>query len=145
MAKTRLLQAVCTVAMLAAAPAFAQNSGAGMTGQNGAPNPAAQQGTSGTADSATSQSGAGGSMAPANSADTGSSTSATNPHMRHSATHSRGNAAGDEAVDRLNEQSYQAAQKGQPFSVGGSDSGSGAMSGPSGGSMQNNGSGAGTK
>jgi hypothetical protein len=95
MAKARLLQAVCTVAMLAAAPAFAQTN-----------------------------------MQPA---DPGSdqSTSATSHSTHRSAGHAGATRGGRDssqnaAVDRLNDQSFQAAQQGQPFSApGGGSMGSG--------------------
>jgi hypothetical protein len=123
MTKTRMLQAVCTFAMLAATPALAQtqNPGSGMTGPNGQPNPAVQQPSS-----------AG--MAPA---DNGSGAAASgDSHVTHRSAmahhtgmmHSRTDRSQDAAVDQLNEQSYQAAQRGQMF---GADSGSGSMGSPS--------------
>jgi hypothetical protein len=111
MAQARLLQAVCTVALLAAAPAFAQTAtppaGASATPRSAAPSsmaPAEKMGTS-------SDSGA--------SADTHRST--MNGH-RMGAMHGRTDTSQNAAVDQLNEQSYQAAQNGQAFSV--TDSGS---------------------
>jgi hypothetical protein len=149
MAKTRLLQAVCTVAMLAAVPAFAQRPEAGMTGAGGAPNPAAQQPAPNASSGGTS------SMTPATQDGTGSSASAESHSTHRSAmAHPTGSMRGrsdrsqDAAVDRLNEQSYQAAQQGQSFGSGSSDAGPGAMSSPggsgsmkgmSGGSMPSNG------
>ena len=112
MAKTRLLQAVCTVAMLAAVPALAQQPGVGTTGSSA---PAAQQ-PAPTYNSSD--------MAPANQGRAASS----DRHATHrSATHSsRTDTSQNAAVDRLNDQSYQAAQQGQSFGgVGGSDTGSG--------------------
>jgi hypothetical protein len=134
MAKTRLLQAVCTVAMLAAVPALAQRPESGMTGPGGAPNPAAQQ----PAPNASSG------MTPATQDGTGSSASAESHSTHRSAMghptgsmHGRSDRSQDAAVDRLNDQSYQAAQQGQSFGSGGSDAGPGAMSSPSGSGSTN--------
>ena len=126
MAKTRLLQAVCTVAMLAAVPAFAQN--AGTPGSNGQPAPTDQQPVPGNS-----------SMAPANNGAAGTSSQGSMDHSTHRSAmgHRHGAASQDEAVDRLNEQSYEAAQKGQAFSASGSDNGSGGMMAPSGPGSQN--------
>jgi hypothetical protein len=127
MAKARLLQAACTVALLAAAPAFAQqtltpNTGAGTT----PPAPAAQS-----------------NMAPADKMGSPSDSSAsasTTTHRSHSTgmMHGRTDGSQDAAVDQLNEQSYQAAQNGQAFSASTSSGtmapgGSGGMRGMSGG------------
>lgn len=121
MAKTRLLQAVCTIAMLAATPAFAQRPEAGMTGPNGQPNPAASQPAQ-----------TGSMMAADNTGATGGagSSEAATPHVTHhsamghsaGAMHGRTDTSQDATVDRLNEQSYQAAQQGQTFSATGSGS-----------------------
>jgi hypothetical protein len=102
MAKTRLLGAICTVAMLAGAPAFAQtNRPTGDTGAGGAPNNPTNAPTT----------------APAPN-----SYPATESHSthRHSAMRARNDLSQDSAVNRLNDESYQAAQKGQAFTVGGS-------------------------
>jgi hypothetical protein len=133
MGKTHLLQAVCTVAMLAAVPALAQRPEAGMTGPNGTPNPVVRQ-----PDQQTAQNNA--NTPAANPAPGGSSPSATDDqssptshpmhHSRHRGAAMRG--AGDSqnaAVDRLNDQSFQAAQQGQSFG-GGADSGSPSMAAP---------------
>ena len=110
MLKTRLLQAVCTVAMLAAVPAFAQSNTANQArrprtrGNMGAP---AAEGSHATHHSARAH-------------RTGA--------MHSGKTDSSQNAA----VDRLNEQSYQAAQKGEAFGGGGSDQGSAGMTKPGG-------------
>jgi len=128
MTKTRMLQAVCTFAMLAAAPALAQtqNPGSGMTGPNGQPNPAVQQ--------SAPNSSAG--MAPA---DNGSGASAPgDSHVTHRSAmghhtgmmHSRADRSQDAAVDNLNDQSYQAAQSGQTFGSGTGSMGSSGTSGP---------------
>ncbi|MDB5400193.1 MAG: hypothetical protein JWQ55_2211 [Rhodopila sp.] len=158
MTKSRLLQAVCAVAMLAAVPALAQRPDAGMPGANGAPNPAAARPDS-TANQKAAQNNSGGmapandgtNMSPANNGGTGSSASATESHSTHRsamahpsrAMRGRSDTSQDAAVDRLNEQSYQSAQQGQPFSAGGSDSSPNGMatqggrstSGSSGGAM----------
>jgi outer membrane scaffolding protein for murein synthesis (MipA/OmpV family) len=109
MGKTRLLQAVCTVAMLAAVPALAQQ-----TAQSNDPNaPSASPTATGASPSAT--------------ADQSSPMSHPMHHSRHRAAAMRG--TGDSqnaAVDRLNDQSFQAAQQGQTFG-GGADSGSPGM------------------
>ena len=131
MAKTRLLSSVCAAVMLAAVPALAQNStqpgdttgGASTTPPAASPAspPAAATGTDTT---------------PADKMESGSTSHPMGSRaMRHSSMHARrgGSAtAQDGAVDRLNEQSYQAARNGQSFSGGSSEmpaSGGGSMSG----------------
>lgn len=114
MAKTRLLPAVCTIAMLAAVPAFAQNTPA---------TPAPDAGNS--------------KMAPANDEGSAGATHGSpmnegrtmhHSSMGHHAMQSRNATSQDAEVDRLNQESYEAAQKGQVFSANGSDaSGSGTM------------------
>ena len=102
MANARLLQAICTVAMLAAAPAIAQT------------------------DTAPASTGTGNSVnAPAaDNTSTGSGSSGTmSTHSHHSAMaghsskmmHGKSDASQDAAVNQLNDQSYQAAQRGQAF------------------------------
>jgi hypothetical protein len=109
MLKTRLLQAVCTVAMLAAVPAFAQSN-----------TPPADTGSAGpTADE---------------SHATHHSARAHRPGAMQSG---KSTASQDAAVDRLNEQSYQAAQKGESFTGGGSDQGSPGATNPSGSGSMN--------
>lgn len=116
MAKTHLLQAVCTVALLAAAPAFAQTNtqmgttGAGMgtTGAGGAPNSAMSH-----------------DMGPADSSGSGSHAAMMGKHhasMMHDsgAMHARNSdRSQDAAVDQLNDRSYQAAHQGQAFNGSG--------------------------
>jgi hypothetical protein len=123
MVRTRLLQAVCTVAMLAAVPALAQNSdtNTGMSGAPGAGTPPAPTGGNSN-------------MAPADNAGSmGEGHAAHRSKMGHGSMHSsKGANAQDAEVDRLNEQSYQAAQRGQAFSATGSSGGSGAMMAPNG-------------
>jgi hypothetical protein len=141
MAKTRLLQAVCTVALLAAAPAFAQQTQTptGATGPNGAPNPVDQP-ASHAASPKTAATDTNPGMAPANSGanstsavnesnknDTNKSASDESHSTRHAtmerpmhATHSRTDTSQDAAVNRLNDQSYKAAEQGQAFSANGS-------------------------
>jgi hypothetical protein len=131
MAKARLLQAVCTVALLAAAPAFAQQTttqpattgadnsvNAPVTHDQTPPRPTAQS-----------------NMAPAEKMEGMGSHS-----MHHSAMsgpssmHARNDRSQNSAVDQLNDQSYQAAQRGQSFSAADSGS-SGSMSPAPSGSM----------
>ena len=129
MAKTRLLQAACTAALLAAVPALAQTN---------TPNSAAQPAPAQPAPTDNSN------MAPAHPSHSASGEG----HMTHRSAmshsggmmHGRSDTSQNAAVDRLNEQSFQAAQQGQTFGgVGGSDSGT--MTTPSGasspGSMPN--------
>jgi hypothetical protein len=142
MAKMRLLQAVCTVSMLAAVPAMAQRPEAGMTGPNGAPNPAAQQ------PAGNSDMGQADNTGSAGNATSGASTSGQSTHRsamahRTGMTHGRTDNSQNAAVDQLNEQSYQAAQQGQAFSANGTaPSPAPAASAPMGGSgsMNNMGS-----
>lgn len=132
MAKTRLLQAVCTVAMLAAMPAFAQSSNtAGQTGSSAMPQTqSGQTATPGTNTYGTmSQNN---SMAPANqdmdtSGNSSMHHSAMGTHSRHMMHSSRTDTSQDSAVDQLNDQSLRAARQGQAFNAtGGSDMQSGA-------------------
>jgi hypothetical protein len=124
MAKASLLTAVCAAALLATTPVLAQNS----------TNP----GDAGAGYSPSAQG-----MPEASPGQTG-----TPSHMgsrsHHSTTaHHRGSMRPDAQnaeVDRLNQQSYEAAQRGQNFSVGGSSGMSTAPSG--GGSMNDTGGGA---
>jgi hypothetical protein len=133
MAHTRLLQTVCTVAILAAAPAFAQtnippaNMPAGDTAAGGAPNnPTAQQATPNS------------NMAPADRMGSpdrsmggmGSHAAMDRSHRTAMAMHTRSDASQNAAVDQLNEQSYQAARSGQAFN--GTGTGSGVMAAPGG-------------
>ena len=127
MAKMRLLNVACTVAMLAAAPAFAQsNTETGSTGAGGtAVNPTAHEAMSGSSDSMSggrSHAGMGHSM---------------HRHMGHNAVGMHDRTSQDMSADQLNEKSYQAARTGQPFSSGGTmaPGGSGGMNDMSGGSM----------
>ena len=93
MVRTRLLQAACAVALLAAAPAFAQtNTAPADTGVDNTPNvPSAHD------RSATPRMGSGGG------------------HSMHRMMHSRSDTSQNSAVDQLNDQSYQAVQNGQPY------------------------------
>ncbi len=112
MASIRLLQVACAVALLATAPAFAQSSAPG--GTSGATTPGDMR------------------AAPSGHA---MHKSAMAHHKMHGA---QGASAQDSAVDRLNDQSYQAAQQGQAFT--GPADGSAAPSsgaGMPGGSMHN--------
>jgi hypothetical protein len=130
MLKTRLLQAVCTVAMLAAVPAFAQSNSPSAGAGSTAPPSADNAGGTAPAD----KDGLG---APA--ADGSHATHRSAKGHRTGAMQSGKSATSqDAAVDNLNEQSYQAAQKGQAFTGGGSDQGSAGMTNPSGSGSMNN-------
>jgi hypothetical protein len=127
MANMRLLQACGVAAMLAAAPAFAQtNTETGSTGAGGTPNnPTAHE-----------------AMPMGTGSHTGMGDHATHRSaMRHSGDRMHGMQSQSATVDQLNEQSYQAARNGQPFSGGPSGGGamapggSGSMNDMSGGSM----------
>jgi hypothetical protein len=132
MAHTRLLQTVSTVAILAAAPAFAQtnmppaNMPARDTAAGGAPNnPTAQQAMPN------------GNMAPADRMGSpdrsmggmGSHAAMDRSHRTAMAMHMRSDTSQSAAVDRLNEQSYQAARSGQAFNGTGAGSGMTAVPG----------------
>jgi hypothetical protein len=151
MLKTRLLQAACTVAMLAAAPAFAQTA----TPPAGMANSTASGQATGPAK--TSMSNSKSSMAPANKDDLGASAKDSSHAMHRSAMahpahmmHSgKTDSSQDAAVEDLNNKSYQAAQNGAAMASGGPDKastgmmksgGSGSMNDMSGGSMTGNGS-----
>jgi hypothetical protein len=111
MAKARLLQAACAVALLAAVPAFAQ------------------QTTTQPADTATSNSlnapGAHDPTMPHASTSSMAPAERMGHPMHHSAMdgrasqsmHGRADTSQSSAVDQLNDRSYQAAQRGQAFSA----------------------------
>lgn len=159
MAKLGLLHAVCTIGLLAATPVLAQsNTQTGATGVSGS-----------TVVPTTHEAMPGGSSASGNSSGSasmgtkkpihttgGSSDGSTQAMMRnhpghhagmrtHSAMHPRNQAnAQNTAVDMLNDQSYQAAQKGlafggSPAATGGMDK-SGSMMNGSGNMMNGSGS-----
>ena len=122
MAKTRLLQAVCTVAMLAAAPVLAQTQTqpAGTGPDNSVNNPVADTGsTPGTMGSGTSMKG--------------------HPGHRSAMSHSnsRYDTSQNATVDQLNDQSYQAAHSGRTYQSGSGDmpaaTSNGSTSAPGGG------------
>jgi hypothetical protein len=156
MSKSRLLQAVCTVAMLAAAPAFAQNTPAGTTEPNGAANATQHQAMpNGGAMSDNGGGMNGGSMEPPNkmgSAVGTTSSMASESHSTHRSAMAHANRAmrgqtdssQDAAVNHLNDQSYQAAEKGQAFSANGSDTTPAAAMPPSGPASTNGTSGGST-
>jgi hypothetical protein len=133
MANSGLLRAVCTVALLAATPALAQQT---MTPPASAASPAAQSGSGGPSTETMAPKSA---MAPKDSmaqkdtmgakteSSTGTShasTMAEHPMHHHAmASHynmhaSRTDSSQDAAVNKLNEQSYHAAEQGQSFSIG---------------------------
>jgi hypothetical protein len=131
MANTRLLQAVCTAAIFAAAPALAQtNMPTGETGAGGAPNAPTTHETMPS-----------GTMAPADQMTSphrsmgGLDHSAHRAAMGHrsGAMHGKTSESEEVAVDRLNAQSFQAARSGQAFD----GSGSGAMTAPDGSGSMN--------
>lgn len=142
MLKTSLLQAVCTVAMFAAVPAFAQtntpkdtNSMPGAAGQQAAPHK-----TSAPADKT--------SMAPADKDGLGVPGHSQGTHRTAMTHHNRAmrsaktDTSQDSTVDQLNEKSYSAAENGQAFAANGSDKASTGMTKSSGsGSMNKSGSG----
>src|SRR3954471_13544929 len=118
MAKARLLQTVCAVALLAAAPAFAQtDTRSATTGAGNTPNaPMANDSTTSGGTGYTAQSST---MSPATTTDSRSedSSAPTGGHSTYrtaQASHSRSrtDTSQNGEVDRLNEQSYQAAQRG---------------------------------
>jgi hypothetical protein len=138
MAKARLLQAVCTVAMLAAAPAFAQtDTQPGTTGAGNAVNAPAADDMSTSGATGTSQ------MSPASKMGSSSGTAMNGQSTHRSAMmghsdhmmHGRTDTSQDAAVDQLNDQSYRAAQQGQAFSA--SNTGAGGMTAPGGSSRMN--------
>ena len=143
MAKTHLLQAVLSAAMLAAVPALAQtNTETGATGAGGAANnPTAMPSTTGGSSSADTMTPG---MKPMRSHHAGMEDHATHRSaMMHSGERMHGRSSQSAAVDQLNDQSYQAARNGQAFNgtnaTDGSSTmpqgGSGSMNDMSGGSM----------
>lgn len=142
MTKARLFQAVCAAALLAAAPAFAQQTttqpadtgagnsvnapvGGGQSGSMAQSNMAPSSNTTGTM-------GGSGYSTSADSQSTGRST------MRSHAsgmTHARTDNSQDATVEELNAQSLQAAQRGQAFSATDTGSGGSMSSGGSNGMM----------
>jgi uncharacterized protein involved in copper resistance len=124
MAKTGLLQVVCTAAILAAAPAFAQtNMPTGDTAAGGTSNnPTAHEAMPNST------------MAPAEKMGTGMGSHAAMDHHSRGMgmSHAMRDRSGDMASDQLNEQSYQAARNGQAFNAMPSSTGSGAMTTPGG-------------
>jgi hypothetical protein len=127
MAQARLLQTVCAVALLAAAPAFAQsNDQPASTGRNNSVNAPMSHDRTGST-----------SMAPADRMGSPDDSSGMNMRSAHHADmsshhmmHSRNDVSQSDAVSQLNDQSYQAAQRGEAFSgtnTMGSSMGSGSM------------------
>jgi hypothetical protein len=103
MVRANLLTAACTVAVLAATPVLAQSNV--QSGDTGNPNmPAMHDSMPGHAGSR---------------ADMDSTHRSRMDHHRSSAARS-GRTSESAIVDRLNEQSYEAAQRGQAFGPGGS-------------------------
>jgi hypothetical protein len=160
MLKIRLLQAACTVAMLAAVPAFAQ-SNTPVTSDGTAAAPADHQATP----DKTSMSDSKSTMSPGdkNGDSAGHANHARRTAMAHPAGtmhSSRTDTSQNSTIDQLNDQSYQASQKGEALGGRGTDSassdmakpaaarpnGTGSMNDMSGGSMSGSGTaGTGTK
>jgi hypothetical protein len=152
MVKARLFQAVCTAALLAAAPAFAQsNTPTGDTGIGGTSNNPTAHETSpsnmGPGDSTSRPMGGAGSHA---SMDDHSTHRSAMSHPSGAMHAGRGDSSEAAAVDRLNDRSYQAARQGQGSNASAPESGpgmmaqpkpSGGMNGMSRGSMSGEGSG----
>jgi hypothetical protein len=136
MNKTHLLQAVCAVAILAATPALAQRPEAGMTGPTGAPNPEATHPAPATGTKAPANDGADTtSLVTPKDTQTATGTQYTHrPVMSHKAgaMHSQDNTSQNAEVDRLNDESYQAAQQGQTFTIGAADTGTSGTAAPTG-------------
>ena len=108
MAKARLFQAVCVAAMLAAAPAIAQtDTQPADTGANNSVN----------APEAPNAGSTGGS-APTPAGKMGTDTM-PHHHRAVGAMHAKTEVSQDAAVDHLNDQSYQAAQRGEAFNGSG--------------------------
>jgi hypothetical protein len=143
MANARLIHTVCTVAVLIAAPAFAQtdtspaSTGAGSTMKVPAADGTPATTTPGTGGTASTQSST---MTPAANMGSPSGTSspaavdgqsmhAMAPHSS-GMMHAKGDSSQNAAVDRLNDESYQAAQQGRALSA--SNMGSGGMTAPDG-------------
>lgn len=128
MARSRLLQAVCTVALLAAVPAFAQQNMAPAQGATGDSTPTTSAGA-GAADQGGAPQGDH-STAPSGHGMGAHGAAMSHPHhaMRGNAT----DASQDSVVDQLNEQSLRAAQEGRTFNAANDTGGaSGSMSGAS--------------
>jgi hypothetical protein len=147
LAKAGLLTAVCTAALLAAVPAFAQTNA-----QSGDTGPRAPASMPAVHDPA-APSGQGNTMSPGmrmgSSEDSQSSGAMDHQSSHRSAMGGRGtgmmggkrDTSQNAAVDRLNDQSFQAAQSGQTFS--GSNAAPGAMPGRSSGGSGGSGDGGG--
>jgi hypothetical protein len=120
MAKARLLSAACTVAMLAASPVFAQsNTPTGDTGAGGVTNAPTMHET--TPPSTTPPSMSAGNGSPATGTQHPAHRMAMEQHHGAGAMRvGKSDTAQNAAVDRLNDQSYQAAQQGQKFNTVGS-------------------------
>jgi hypothetical protein len=129
MAKARLLQAVCTVAILAAAPAFAQTD-TRPAGTGSSVNSPTDDNTPPTSGTMTPASKMGSSGESSSSAAMHSQSTHRSAMAGHGMMHTKSDTSQDAAVDELNNQSYQAAQRGQTLSS--SNMRSGGMTAPSG-------------
>jgi len=138
MLKTRLLQAACTVALLAAAPAFAQTA---------TPPAGMAAGSASGQDTGPAKTSMPTTMAPASKDTMHPMHHSAMNHSGHMMHAGKAGASHESTTDSLNDKSYQAAQNGQPASVGTDKSstgmmksgGSGSMNDMSGGSMTGNG------
>jgi hypothetical protein len=110
MAQPRLLQSVCAVALMAAAPAFAQTSTQPAdTGPNNSVNAPAMHSAAPPASG----------IAPAEHMGTHADSARSHAmhHMAMNHGRSRSDTSQNAAVDQLNDQSLQAAQRGQAFGM----------------------------
>ncbi len=143
MSKIRLLQAVCTIAMLSAAPAFAEDIHSGVA-RIGQPPDVTAQNTPAQNDNAPAMtpsdqsSGNVGQPGMNGSGMNGTDTMRSSGAMPHTRGAMRGTSDSSQSaeVDRLNEQSLNAARNGQAFNGSGGGASSGSMNDMSGGTME---------
>lgn len=148
----RLLASACALGLLAAAPAFAADATTGDATSTGTPattaSPGAQNNAAGTTSNPGNVQGANGSTATDNTNAAPSKSASTRmsggKHMAQSGSHhwshhamrssrsGQTDASQNSAVDRLNQQSLQAAQEGHSFDMGSAGNSSGSMGGSSG-------------
>ncbi len=142
MAKARLLQAVCAVALMAAAPAFAQTTTQPADTSTGGSVNAPVKHDASAPNGATSQPKAAPAEKMGSTGGSGSSASMSSQPSHHVAMssrssgsmHGRTDSSQNSTVDQLNDQSYQAAHSGQAYSVSGMGASGSAMHDMSGGS-----------
>ncbi|HEY1410496.1 MAG TPA: hypothetical protein VGF36_00065 [Rhodopila sp.] len=130
MLKIRLLQAVCTVAMLGAVPAFAQSNMPQSNMHGSAAAPAGQQAmpdnNKDSANGNTASSDKDGLGVPSHGPKSHRMAMSHRDRAMHSS--SKTDTSQDSTIDQLNNQSYQAAQQGQTFAGNGSGNMSGGAS-----------------